>query len=267
MLVAAGFTADVVLASYRAIWLAAGLAILIMVVRGGPVIRRGVAWTVTGGILLLAGLSLSAGVRERSSVMMTAFGRSAGHRAPEAAVGVDVFATQPIAGAGLGQSSRDIYLPGMGMTDVGPVYHAFYVLVLANFGLIGLCAVLWPVLRTLRVGFADRDGMPLAFTALTCGFLVGAFFAGPTEGHWELGLLPALTLLTARAGGLVRTPGVAPPRALAVVAPGRPVGPGRGRLFRSGAAGPGRSGPTGAATAGPATRTGTPIGRTPAVLR
>ncbi|MFK3979304.1 O-antigen ligase family protein [Micromonospora sp. NPDC050397] len=202
VLVAAGFAADVVLASYRSIWLAAGLAVAIMVIRGGPVIRRGVATTAAVGILLLALLSLSAGVRERALVITSALGRSAGHRAPEASVGVDVFSTQPFAGAGLGQSTQGIYLPGMGMTDVGPIYHAFYVLVLANLGLIGLCAVLWPVLRTLRVGFAERDGMPLAFAALTCGFLLGAFFAGPTEGHWELGLLPALTLLTARATGL-----------------------------------------------------------------
>jgi hypothetical protein len=40
--------------------------------------------------------------------------------------------------------------------------------------------------------------MALAFAALTCGFLVAALVSSPTDGHWELGLLPALTFLTCR---------------------------------------------------------------------
>ncbi|MFY1669594.1 O-antigen ligase family protein [Plantactinospora sp. WMMB334] len=197
-LLTAVFLADVVLASYRGIWLVTGVAVLILLVRGGAAVRRGVLVTVTGAILLFGLISLHPGVRERSTVVTMALERDAGHRLPESAVGLAAFATQPLVGAGLGQSAQQVYVEGYTVTDVGPVYHAFWVMILANSGLLGLFAVLWPVLRALPAGLARRNPLALAFAALTCGFLGAAFFAGPTDGHWELGLLPALTLLAAR---------------------------------------------------------------------
>ena len=193
---AAVLATDVVLASYRGVWLAGGVAVLIMLVRGGRVVRHGLvaAMAVAGplaGLVVLAG-----GLEERASVIGLAVGRSAGYRLPEAAVGWDVFARQPLFGAGLGQTTPQIYIPGFEITDVGPVYHAFYVLLLANLGIVGLCLVIWPIVRSAWAGFARREEMPVAYAALTCGFLAAAFFSGPTDGHWELGLLPALTLLT-----------------------------------------------------------------------
>ncbi|MGX7671281.1 O-antigen ligase family protein [Plantactinospora sp. DSM 117369] len=198
VLLTALFIADVVLASYRGIWLAAGVAVLIMLLRGGRVVRRGVLATVAGAVLLLGAISLHSGVRDRSSAITVALQRDSGYRVPESAVGLDAFASQPLLGAGLGQSTPQVYVNGFTVTDVGPVYHAFWVMILANLGLLGLIAVLWPVARTLRTGLAQHNGLPLAFAALTCGFLGAAFFAGPTDGHWELGLLPALTMLTSR---------------------------------------------------------------------
>ncbi|MDG4786343.1 O-antigen ligase family protein [Micromonospora sp. WMMD1102] len=200
VLLAAVFLADVALASYRGVWLAVGLAILIMLVRGGPVVRRGLLVTVAGAVLLLGVLTLHSGVRERSAAVATAFERDAGHRGPESAVGLETFATRPLVGAGLGQSTQQVYVKGFTVTDVGPVYHAFWVMILANLGLVGLFAVLWPVLRTLRAGLTQHNGIALAFAALTCGFLGAAFFAGPTDGHWELGLLPALTVIARQTG-------------------------------------------------------------------
>jgi hypothetical protein len=66
-------------------------------------------------------------------------------------------------------------------------------------GLLGLAVTLWPILRAAKAGMATRDGYALAFSCLTCGFLAAAAFAGPSDGHWELGLLPALALTAARA--------------------------------------------------------------------
>jgi len=66
----------------------------------------------------------------------------------------------------------------------------------------------WLATAVALLLLAVRD-LAVAFAALTCGFLVAAAFAGPTDGHWELGLLPAVTLLItgsrAAAGNTPRT--------------------------------------------------------------
>jgi O-antigen ligase len=127
-----------------------------------------------------------------------AVARSAGYRLPESGIGWDVFVSQPLFGAGLGQTTPGVYLPGFVVADVGPVYHAFYVLLLANLGIVGLAVVILPLARLSWQGLAQRDSIALPFAALTIGFLAAALVSGPTDGHWELGLLPALTLLSAR---------------------------------------------------------------------
>jgi hypothetical protein len=190
---------DVLLASYRGMWLAAGLVLVVLLARGGEVVRRGVGRVAAAaGVLLVAALLFSSGVRDRSSVVGQELLQSSGYRASESPVGLHVFANRPFFGGGLGQSTPDVYLTGFTVTDVGPVYPAFYITILANIGLVGLCVVAWPVLRGIPAGLADRDGMGLAYAALTLGFLAAAAFAGPTDGHWELGLMPALMLLSAR---------------------------------------------------------------------
>ncbi|MEU8157353.1 O-antigen ligase family protein [Micromonospora sp. NPDC048986] len=205
------FAVDVLLASYRGIWLAAALTGLVMLVRGGRTVRTGLAATAAAAVAVAAILALQPGVRERATEITKGFEQSAGYRGVESEVGLGVFADQPLVGAGLGQTTPDIYLSGFTFTDVGPVYHAFYVTVLANLGLVGLLLVLWPILRSIRVGLRARDGIALPFAALSCGFLAAALFAAPTDGHWELGLLPALTLLTAHhEGARLRRPARSP---------------------------------------------------------
>ncbi|MEU6078416.1 O-antigen ligase family protein [Micromonospora sp. NPDC047074] len=196
VVLAAFLCADVLLASYRGIWLAAGVTFLVMLVLGRRSVRLGMAATAAAGILVAGLLALHPGVRERAQEIGDGLRQSAGYRGPESIVGLGVFAERPLLGAGLGQSTTDIYLADFASTDVGPVYHAFYVTLLANVGLVGLGLVLWPILRSIRAGLASRDGPGVPFAALCCGFLVAAMFAAPTDGHWELGLLPALTLLT-----------------------------------------------------------------------
>ncbi|NLU78540.1 hypothetical protein HCA58_09135 [Micromonospora sp. HNM0581] len=218
VLVAAFLAVDVVLASYRGIWLAAGVTLLVMLGLGGRAVRTGTATTVAVGGVAAALLALQPGVRVRAQEVAVGLQQSAGYRAAESTVGLDVFAHRPVLGAGLGQSTTDIYLAGFALTDVGPVYHAYYVTLLANVGLLGLALVLWPVLRGIRAGLVDRTGPALPFAALCCGFLASAMFAAPTDGHWELGLLPALVLLTTRAK-TVREPVPAP-----LPLPASPVG-------------------------------------------
>jgi hypothetical protein len=195
---AAILSADVVLASYRSIWLAGGVAALTLIIRGTRSVRTGLAATAAAGVALAGLTVLAGGVSQRTVAIGEAVARSAGYRMPESGIGWDVFVTRPLFGAGLGQTTPHVYLPGFVVTDVGPVYHAFYVLLLANLGIVGLAAVILPIARVSWRGLARRDSMALPFAALTVGFLAAALVSGPTDGHWELGLLPALTLLTGR---------------------------------------------------------------------
>ncbi len=204
---AAVLSADVVLASYRGVWLAGGIAILILVVRGSRSVRTGLVATGAAGVALAGLTVIAGGVGERAVTIGEALARSAGYRLPEARVGWDVFVGRPIFGAGLGQTTPDVYIPGFVVTDVGPVYHAFYVLLLANLGIVGLAAVILPIARVTWRGLLVRDSMALPFAALTLGFLAAALVSGPTDGHWELGLLPALTLLTSQAAGRIQPAG------------------------------------------------------------
>jgi O-antigen ligase len=179
-------------------WLACGVATLILLVRGDRAVRSGLLAVAAAGAAL-AGLTLLAGgIDQRTVAVGAAVARSAGYRLPESGIGWDVFVSQPLIGAGLGQTTPRVYLPGFVVTDVGPVYHAFYVLLLANLGIVGLAVVILPIARLSWQGLVQRDSIALPFAALTVGFLAAAAVSGPTDGHWELGLLPALTLLSAR---------------------------------------------------------------------
>jgi hypothetical protein len=195
------FAADTTVAGYRAMWLAVGVSLVILLIRGTSRIRRNVVMAVLAGtVLIVCVAAVSAGLRARAALSGHRLHDPAGYRVPEAAIGLRVFTDWPLTGAGLGQTTPHTYLPTFRITDVGPIYHVFWVMILANLGLIGLIAVLWPLLRAARLSLVARDGTALAFGSLTCGFLAAAAFAGPTDGHWELGLLPALTLLTTRTG-------------------------------------------------------------------
>ncbi|MFY1635540.1 O-antigen ligase family protein [Solwaraspora sp. WMMB335] len=187
--------ADVVVSMYRALWLAAAVAVVAMLIWGGRTLRGGLGATVAVAAVGVVFLALASDIGDHVGALTLELQDSPGYRSAESLVGMNVFVERPLTGAGLGQSVQDIYLPAFAKADVGPVYHAFYVTVLANIGIFGLIAVLWPLYRALRNGFLYRNGIAFGFAALTCGFLAGAVFAGPTAGHWELGLLPALTLI------------------------------------------------------------------------
>ena len=193
---AALFCLDVALSGHRALWLAGGIATLLLLWRGSGRIRlaAGLVLFVAVVVGVVAAFSAS-GVESRVELAGTRLDASAGYRLPEAELGLDAFLASPILGDGLGQVRHDVYLPDFSVTDVGPVYHVFYVTVLANAGLVGLVLLLWPLLRTLARRTRRHSPLSLAYRALLVGAMAGAAFSGPTDGHWELGLLPALALL------------------------------------------------------------------------
>ncbi len=192
---AALLTVDVALGAYRSVWVAAAIALVVVALRGSRSERRGILVVLALALAVgLASFSLSSASASRLAVAKAQLDASSGYRLPEATVGLDVFASSPLVGQGLGQTSPGIYLPGFRVDAVGPVYHAFYVTLLANGGALLLLAVVAATLPALRPLLARRAGPSLPWTALLLGFLVAAAFAGPTDGHWELGLLPALAL-------------------------------------------------------------------------
>lgn len=197
---AAVFAVDVALSAYRSIWVATGIALLVMLVAGKTRLRRAVGAGLALAVVLAVGALVLGpeGVRSRADLIPLAVEHSSGYRAPEARIGRQAFLSNPLVGQGVGQSEADRFVPGYGVKDVGPVYHAFYVTALANLGLLGLALLAWPLLKALQGRLRNRDGSAVAFRALLIGFAVAAAFAGPTDGHWELGLLAALALLSTR---------------------------------------------------------------------
>ena len=195
---AAVFALDVVLSSYRALWLATGIAlVLLLLAPSGTRLRRTVAAVlalavVAGTAVVLYG---GEGIRGRAELVGSVIHEPAGYRLAEAEIGWEAFLVNPLVGRGVGQVEPGVYVPDFGVTDVGPVYHAFYVMVLTNLGLLGLALLVWAFLRVFR-GARLRSGQSLAFRSLLVGFACAAAFAAPTDGHWELGLLAALALVS-----------------------------------------------------------------------
>jgi GT2 family glycosyltransferase/O-antigen ligase len=193
---AALFLVDVALGAYRAVWLATAIALVMMTVRGQRAVRVGIVVALALALAVgAAAFSLSSAIPSRLAVAEAQLGATAGYRLPEAAVGLQTFASAPLLGRGFGETTPMVYLPEFRTDDVGPVYHVFYVTVLANGGALLLLALFAALLPALRLLVARHAGASLPWGALLLGFLAAAAFAGPTDGHWELGLLPALALM------------------------------------------------------------------------
>lgn len=189
------FALDVLLSAYRAMWLATAVALAVLVVHRAVGLRRAAVTSLAAAAVIgITAVVLSGGVRARTELVGVGLERTGGYRIPEARVGMEAFLEEPIAGRGLGQVERQVFLPGFRVTDVGPVYHVFYVMLLANGGLIGLALLVWPLAIALR----RRRIETLPYRSLLIGFAVAAAFAGPVDGHWELGLVPALVLVSDR---------------------------------------------------------------------
>lgn len=196
------FAVDIVLATFRSIWVAAATTLAVMLIWGRGVNRRGVLVALAASAAAL-GLSLVGltGVRDRLDSVAEYMAQDGGYRIPEAIVGLGVFGDSPLVGGGLGQSVAQLNLDELIIIDVGPVYHNFYVLALANAGLIGLVALGWPIARAIRLGLLPTaNEFAWVFSSLMCGFVVYAMFASPLNGHWEFGVLAALIALSVQFG-------------------------------------------------------------------
>ncbi|MHB8531652.1 MAG: O-antigen ligase family protein, partial [Solirubrobacteraceae bacterium] len=145
---------DVALSAYRSVWLATGIALFVVVIRGTRSARRHVlAASVLTAAVAITSLAVSSAAPARLALVESQLGASAGYRLPEAAIGLRAFNATPIFGAGMGQTTPAVYVPAFRVEDVGPVYHVFYVTVLANGGVLlalVLAAAMFPALAVLR---------------------------------------------------------------------------------------------------------------------
>ncbi|MEQ4207710.1 O-antigen ligase family protein [Actinopolymorpha sp. B9G3] len=194
------FAADVVLSGTQAVWVSTVVALAVLLLWGSARLRVRLAVCALATVLLAAGAAVvSPELSGRMSTMTGELTQSAGAIGPGSAVGLRAFRESPIIGTGFGHSTTDNATPTFTPSSSGPVYSSFWTTLLANLGLLGLVALLWPLALAGRAGFRDRNGLPLAFAALACGFAIGGGLATPAGGHWELGLLPALTFLAVAA--------------------------------------------------------------------
>jgi hypothetical protein len=195
------FAADVVLTGTHAAWVSTVVALAVLLLWGSARLRGRLATCVLAAVVLAAGAALvSSDVSVRMSAMAGELLQSAEALGPGSTEGLRAFGENPIIGTGFGHSATDeATSPTFTSSSTGPVYSSFWTTLLANLGLLGLVAFLWPLALAGRTGFRDRNGLPLAFVALACGFAIGAGLATPGGGHWELGLLPALAFLAVAA--------------------------------------------------------------------
>lgn len=192
------FVADVFLSGFRHLWVAFLVAFLFLLARGGRAFRRlafaGALLLVAGGITLGTVGKLEETLGGRLAAVDDALQSDAGYRWPEARYGFDVVAANPLWGGAVGQTRENLDVATLGIADVGPVYHAFWVTIGANTGLLGLGLITWALAAASR-----RRARTLThdiFRALLVGFAVAATFAGPRDGHWELGLFAGIAAIS-----------------------------------------------------------------------
>jgi hypothetical protein len=200
VLISAVFLADVALSGYRAVWAATGLGVVLLALFSPGARRALVAVTAVGvSAALLVGYLGGGSIADRARSHATA---SSGYRSSEAEIGLSLLAAAPIVGHGLGRVAPDRYVDTFGYKDVGPVFHAFYMTVAVNLGVTGLVLIGFFLLSALagrsRLSSFAEARLALACRCLLAGWIAAAAFAGPTDGHWELGLLPAVALLFER---------------------------------------------------------------------
>lgn len=205
------FGADIVLSGQRTVWIAVGVAVVVLLVRGSLDLRRCVGAAMLACVALLAGgVAFSDGMWERSSTIVETLSSPVGDLGPETEASLLAFADSPLVGHGAGHRveastpSTALSPPpasllppsSSGAAVTPPDGRPFWVTVLATVGVLGLAFLLWPLALAVLRGLALHDGAALGSAALLCGFVASAVFAGPGDGHWELGLLGALVWLS-----------------------------------------------------------------------
>jgi hypothetical protein len=130
-----------------------------------------------------------------------------GYRLPEARAGLEAFLEKPVAGYGIGYQTPDRFIDTMGYMPVGPIYHVYYISYLVNEGIIGLLLLFWYFFAILfsrparlMCRYARQEpwaAVSIGLQAALIGAMLGAFFSGPSDGHWTWGILGAAAMLPA----------------------------------------------------------------------
>lgn len=197
VLAGAVFLADVVLSAYRTVWVAGGVSVVGLALFSASARRTLGAISVVCVLAALSVAVLAPSLAEgRLDSARAQLDETSGYRGAESRVGLEMVADAPLIGQGLGRVESDRFLETLGYVDVGPVFHAFWLTVATNLGLAGLVLLI----AVLAIGLLRSPGGSsrnevMTMRMLLVGWMIGAAFAGPTDGHWELGLLPALALL------------------------------------------------------------------------
>lgn len=101
-----------------------------------------------------------------------------------------------IIGQGLGRQIDEVFIPRRGIIELGPSFHNYYVTILWNVGLVG--ALIWLVFWIMSVvvlwRLTRKDKTWSGLLGLFLGWSVVAFFDAPPDGHWLLGLIPAIAV-------------------------------------------------------------------------
>lgn len=130
--------------------------------------------------------------------------RGEGYRGAERLVAYrEVFNNYPIIGAGFGQRYEAMLVGTKGVIRPGPTFHSYYATLLVNMGLIGtILFLLLPLVTTIHVIKSLKEkanyigaihkNLVLAFLGFYIGWVFTAQFDAPRDGHWLIGLLPAL---------------------------------------------------------------------------
>ena len=208
---------DTLTSGYRTLWLAVTGQLGWLAGLRGPARRLGAV----AAVLLLVGLMGAVLALSRPGLLqaipsadtLSRFATSVtdgGYRVPEAAIGLDSFRGSPVFGRGVGYQTIVRWVETMGYMPVGPIHHVYYISYLSNEGLVGLMIVLWYFAAALLSGPARRlrqqaadhpwAAAGVALQAALFGAVLGAFFAGPSDGHWTWGVFGAASLLPAMWG-------------------------------------------------------------------
>lgn len=166
---------------------------------------------IVGGTLVMSRPSLLDAIPAADTLQRFETSLSAGgYRLPEALIGLAAFKESPVFGHGVGHQTPILWVDTMGYMPVGPIYHVYYISYLSNEGIIGLAIVAWyfaavllsrPARRMRRRASGNQwAAAGVGLQAAFFGAILGAFLAGPTDGHWTWGLFGAGALLPAVLG-------------------------------------------------------------------
>jgi len=193
---------DLLLCEHRTLWVTTGLGLMYLT-RTYLREARGIASVVLVVALAVGFVALAQPGGETLGSATERFTHGGGRRTAELQLGLGWwYLNDPIFGSFGGGTGFDVPWPNsQGWYPIGPWFHNFYLTTLFNIGVPGTLIYLWlaysvmlgpHVRRLARAKLPGQVAAVVGTQAVYLGWLIGANFSGPREGHWELGVLPAL---------------------------------------------------------------------------